>query len=148
MSKKLNRLGQILTKNPNNRFQSGEYFNLRRRFKATYKKRNENLRGNYHKIKKIWKLLKQIKDSSCNKLSEYQSLPSLNELDNYYKNLLQKSWNLTKQDFPEPLNTKQIDSLNQKMTRKEIKESIKYLKTEKAPGLDQRNDKMLWQEHV
>ena len=49
---------------------------------------------------------------------------------------------MTKQDFPEPLNTKPIDSLNQKITIEEIKKSIKYLKTKKAPGLDQRNDKM------
>ena len=51
--KKIEPAGQILTTNPKNRFHSGKYFNLRRRFKATNKKRNENLRGNYHKIKKI-----------------------------------------------------------------------------------------------
>ena len=36
----------------------------------------------------------------------------------------------------EPLNSKPIDSLNQKKTIEEIKESIKYLKTKKASSLD------------
>ena len=53
----------------------------------------------------------------------------------YYK----KNCNLTKQNFSKPLNTKPIDSLNQKTTIEEIKKSIKYLKTKKAPGLTSTN---------
>ena len=60
----------------------------------------------------------------------------MNDLDKHYKSLLQKNCNLTKQDFLDPLNTKPIDSLNQKIIVAEIKESIKYFKTKKAPGLD------------
>ena len=56
----------------------------------------------------------------------------------YYKNC-----NLTKQNFLEPLNSKPIDSLNQKLTIEEIKESIKYLKTKKAPGLDNITNEMI-----
>ena len=37
---------------------------------------------------------------------------------------------------------KPIDSLNQKMTKEEIKESIKYLKTKTAPGLDNITNEM------
>ena len=51
----------------------------------------------------------------------------MNELDKDYKNLLQRNRNLTKQDFPESLNTKPINSLNQIITVAEIKESIDYL---------------------
>ena len=50
---------------------------------------------------------------------------------------------MTKQDFSEPLNTKPIDSLNQRTTIEEIKESIKYLKTIKAPGLDNITNEMM-----
>ena len=77
-----------------------------------------------------------MRGNSTNKLPEYQSLPSLDNLDKHCKNLLQKSCNLSKADFPESLNTKPIDSLNQKVTIEEIKESITYLKTKKAPRLD------------
>ena len=88
-------------------------------------------------------MLKQIQSNSSNKSSEYQTLPSLNDLDKHYKNLLQKDCNLTKQDFPEPLNTKPIDSLNQNITIQEIKESINYLKTKKTPGLDNIRNEMI-----
>ena len=50
---------------------------------------------------------------------------------------------MTKQDFPEPLNTKPIDSLNQKITIQEIKESIKHLKTKKVAGLDNIINEMI-----
>ena len=44
---------------------------------------------------------------------------------------------MTKQDIPEPLNTKPVASLNIKITVDVIKENIKYLKTKKKiPGLD------------
>ena len=38
MRKKLNKLRRKLTKNPNNHFLRGQYFNLKRRYKATCKK--------------------------------------------------------------------------------------------------------------
>ena len=60
---------------------------------------------------------------------------SVNDLDKHYKKLLQINCKLTKQDFSEPLNTKPIDSQNQKIIIEEIKESIKYLETKKAPSL-------------
>ena len=50
---------------------------------------------------------------------------------------------MTKQDFPEPLSTKRIGSLNQKLTIQEIKEVIKYLKTQKAPSLDNIANKII-----
>ena len=50
---------------------------------------------------------------------------------------------MAKQNFLEPLNSKPIDSLNQKLTIEEIKESIKYLKTKKAPGLDNITNEMI-----
>ena len=74
---------------------------------------------------------------------EYQTRPSLNVLDKHCKNLLQKNCNLTKQNSPEPFSTKPIDSLNQKITIEEIKESIKYMKTKKAPGLDNITNEMI-----
>ena len=67
----------------------------------------------------------------------------MNDLDKHFKNLLQKDCNLAKQDFPEPRNTKPIDCLIQKITLQEIKESIKYLKTKKAPGLDNITNEMI-----
>ena len=67
----------------------------------------------------------------------------MNDLDTHYKNLLQKDCNLTKEDFPEPLNTKPTDSLNEKITIKEIKVGIKYLKTKKVPGLDNMTNEMI-----
>ena len=79
-----------------------------------------------YKSKEFWNLLRQIKANSNNKSPEYQTL---NDLDKCYKNLQQKNCNLTKQEFPEPLNTKPNDSLSQIATIEEIKESIKYLKT-------------------
>ena len=48
----------------------------------------------------------------------------MNNLDKHYKNLLQEDCNLREQDFPEPLNSKPIDFLNQKITIQEIKKSI------------------------
>ena len=93
--------------------------------------------------KEFWNLLKQIKEISRNTSHEYQTLSSLNDLDKNYTNLLQKNCNLTKQNFSEPLNSKPIDSLNQKITREEVKESIKYLKTEKKPGLVNITNEMI-----
>lgn len=66
----------------------------------------------------------------------------MNDLDKHYKSLLQKNSNLTKQDFLDHLNTKPIDSLNQKITVAEIKESIKYFKAKKAPVLGNIANKM------
>ena len=77
-------------------------------------------------------MLKQIKGNSSNTAPKYQPLPSLNDLNKHYKNLLQKNCSWTKQNFPELLNIKPIDSLNQKMTIEEIKESIKCLKFKKT----------------
>ena len=145
-------MGLILLKNPNNHFLRGQYLNLKHRYKATCKKEKrkfdrkllqnlENLHTYNNEV--FWNLLKQIKGNSSNTSPEYQTLPSLNDLDKHYKNLLQKNCNLTKQNFPEPLNTKPIDSLNQKITIEEIKESIKYLKTKKAPGLDNITNEMI-----
>ena len=136
MRKNLNRLGRILTKNHNNHFLRVHYFNLKRRYKTTCKKKKrkferkllQNLENLYtYNNEEFWNLLKQIKSNSSNKSPEYQTLSSLNDLDKHYKNVLQKDCNLKKKDFPEPLNTKPIDSLNQKITVQEIKESIKYL---------------------
>ena len=143
MQKTVNRLGQILTKNPNH-FLQGQCFNLKGRYKTTCKKEKrkferklpQNLENLYtYNNKEFGNLLKQIKGNSSNKSPEYQTLPSLNDLDKHYKNLIQKDCNLIKQDFPEPLKTKPTDSLNRKITIQEIKESIKYLKTKKVPGL-------------
>ena len=50
---------------------------------------------------------------------------------------------MTKQDFPEPLDTKPLDSLNQKITIQEIKESIKHLKTKKAASLENITNEMI-----
>ena len=84
----------------------------------------QNLEKLYtYKNEEFWNQLKQISGNASNKLPEYQSLPSLNDLDKHYKTLPQKSYSLTKQDFPEPLNTKPTDSLNQKII------IVKYLKT-------------------
>ena len=143
MQKTVNRLGQILTKNPNH-FLQGQCFNLKGRYKTTCKKEKrkferklpQNLENLYtYNNKEFGNLLKQIKGNSSNKSPEYQTLPSLNDLDKHYKNLIQKDCTLIKQDFPEPLKTKPTDSLNRKITIQEIKESIKYLKTKKVPGL-------------
>ena len=49
---------------------------------------------------------------------------------------------MTKQDFPQQLKTKPIDSRNQKITVAQIKKIIKYLKT-KAPGLDNITNEMM-----
>ena len=136
MRKNLNRLGRILTKNPNNHFLRGQYFNLKRRYKTTCKKEKQkferkllqNLENLYiYNNEEFWNLLKQIKGNSSNTSPEYQTLSSMNDLDKHYKNLLQKNCNLTKQNFPKPLDTKTIDSLIQKITLEDIKKSIKYL---------------------
>ena len=50
---------------------------------------------------------------------------------------------MTKQSFPDSLNTKPIDFLNKKITIEGIKESIKYLKTKKAPVLDNLKNEMI-----
>lgn len=66
----------------------------------------------------------------------------MNNLDKHYKNILQKNYNLTKQDFSDPLNTKPTDSLKLKKALAEIKESIKYFKAKKAPVLGNIANKM------
>ena len=129
MRKNLNRLGRILTETLNNHFLREQYFKLKRRYKTTCKKEEQNFERKskqnvenlytYNK-EEFWNLLKQIKGNSSNKSPEYQTLPSLNDLDKHYKNLLQKDGNLTKKDFPETLNTKPIDSLNQKITIRKV----------------------------
>ena len=100
MRKNLNRLGRILTKSPNNHFLRGQYFNLKRRYKATCKKEKrkfdrkllQNLENLYtYNNEVFWNLLKQIKGNSSNTSPEYQTLPTLNDLDKHYKNLLQKT---------------------------------------------------------
>ena len=88
MRKNLNQLGRILTKNPNNDFLRGQYFNLKRRYKATCKKEKrkfewkllQNLENLYtNNNEEFWNLLKQIKSNSSSKSPEYQTLPSLND---------------------------------------------------------------------
>ena len=145
-------MGRILTKNPYKHFLRGQYFNLKRRYKATCKKEKrkferkslQNLENLYtYNNEEFWNLLKEIKGNASNTSPEYQTFPSLNDLDKHYKNLLHKNCNLTKQNFSEPLNTKSIESLNQKMTVEEIKESIKYFKSKKVPGLDNITNEMI-----
>ena len=67
----------------------------------------------------------------------------MNDLDKHYKILTQKNCILTKQDFPQQLKTKPTDSQNQKITVAQIKKIIKYLKTKKAPGLDNITNEMM-----
>ena len=90
MRKNLNRLGCILTKISNNHFFRGQYFNLKCRYKATSKKEKreferkllQNLKNLYtYNNEEFWNLLKQIKSNSSNNSPEYQTLPSLNDLD-------------------------------------------------------------------
>ena len=50
---------------------------------------------------------------------------------------------MTKEDFPEPLNNKPIYYLNPKITIQDIKETIKYWKIIKAPGLDNIRNEMI-----
>ena len=75
MRKNLNRLGRILTKNPNNYFLRGQYFNLKRRYKSACKKEKgkcrrklqQNLQNLYaYNNKEFWNLLKQIKGNLSN----------------------------------------------------------------------------------
>ena len=130
-AKNVNLLGRILTKTLNNHFLREQYFKLKRRYKATCKKEKrkferkskqnvENL-CTYNK-EEFWNLLKQIKANSSNKSPEFQTLPSLNDLINTKKIYFKKTatCNLTKKDFPEPLNTRPIDSLNQKITIRKV----------------------------
>ena len=79
MRKNLNRLGRIITKNPNNHFLRGQYFNLKRRYKATCKKQKrkferkllQNLENLYtYNNEEFWNLLKKIKSNSSNKSPE------------------------------------------------------------------------------
>ena len=100
LRKSLNQLGCILTKNPDNHFLRGQYFNLKRRYKATCKKEKrkserkllQNLKNLYtFDNEEFWNLLKQIKGISSNTSPEFQTLPSLNDLDKHCKNLLQKN---------------------------------------------------------
>ena len=100
MQKNLNWLVHILTKNPNNHFYRGKYFNLKCRYKATCKKEKQkferkllqNLENLYtYNNEEFRNLLKPIKGNSSNKSPEYQTLPSLNDLDKHYKNLIQKN---------------------------------------------------------
>ena len=97
MRKSLNRLGGILTKNPNNHFLTEQYFNLKRRYKATCKKEKQkfgrkllqNLENfDTYNNEEFYNLLKQIKGNSSNTSPEYPTLPSLKDLDKHYKNLL------------------------------------------------------------
>ena len=145
-------MGLILLKNPNNHFLRGQYLNLKHRYKATCKKEKrkfdrkllQNLENLYtYNNEEFLNLLKQLKGISSNTSPEYQTRPSLNVLDKHCKNLLQKNCNLTKQNSPEQFSTKPVDSLNQKITIEEIEESIKYMKTKKAPGLDNITNEMI-----
>ena len=81
--KNLNRLGSILTKNPNNHFLRGQDFNLKRRYKATRKKEKrkferkilQNLESLYtYNKEEFWNLLKQIRSNSSNKSPKYQMI--------------------------------------------------------------------------
>ena len=92
MQKNLNRLGRILTKHSNSHFLRGQNFNLKRRYKATCKKGKRkferellrNLETLYtYKNEAFWDLLKQIKGNSSNESPEYQTRPSLNDLDKH-----------------------------------------------------------------
>ena len=82
MRKSFNRLGCILTKNPNSHFLRGQYFNLKRRHKATCKKEKreferkllKNLENLYtYNNEEFWDLLKQIKGTSTNNSTEHQT---------------------------------------------------------------------------
>ena len=108
MRKSLNRSGGILAKNPNNHFLTEQYFNLKRRYKATCKKEErkfggkllQNLENFEDNNEEFYNLLKQIKGNSSNTSPEYQTLPSLKDLDKHYKNLLQKKLQLDKTKLP------------------------------------------------
>ena len=57
MKKKLNQLGQVLTKTLNKHFVRGQYFNLKRKYKPDHKKEKKKLKENHSKIEKIFTLL-------------------------------------------------------------------------------------------
>ena len=84
--KNLNWLGHVLKKNPNNHFFRGQYFNLKRRYRARCQKKTrkferkllQNLENLYsYNDEEVWNLFKQIKGNSSNKLPKYQTLTSL-----------------------------------------------------------------------
>ena len=114
---KLNRLGQTLTKNSNNNFVRGQYFNLKYKYKPTCKKEKRKFerellqnRENIYTSNndEFWNLLRQIKRSSANKIYEHQIFLTLTDLNKHSKELLQKYCNWTEHKLSEPLSTNQL----------------------------------------
>ena len=100
-----NRLGQILTKNPNNNLLEDNTLTQNINTNQPVRRRNENLRENYSKIEKI---LRQIKCSSANKIYEHQIVLTLTDLNKHSKEQLQKYCNWTEHKLSEPLSTNQL----------------------------------------
>ena len=152
LQKNLNRLGRILTKNPKNHFVKEQYFQLKRKYRANCRKekrkyeRNllQDLENMYTANKdEFWDLLQKIRVDLNNKDIGNNTLPTINDLDKHYKKLLQKDCSSSKQNTSEKSKTKTIESLNEKITLEEIKTSIKALKNQKSPGLDNITNEMI-----
>ena len=92
----------------------------------------------------FWNLLKQLKTGG-KFVSNKEDLAPLDEVQDYYKKLLQKqtvcnSFNNEKIKLRNKLN---LDQLNKPFDLEEIKQGIIKLKTEKSPGIDCISSEMI-----
>ena len=92
----------------------------------------------------FWNLLKQLKIGG-EFVSNQEDLPSLDEMQDHYMKLLQKQTvcNSFNNEKIKPRNKLNFHQLNKPFDLAEIKQEIKRLTTEKAPGIDCISSEMI-----
>jgi len=96
--------------------------------------------------KEFWNLAKQLKGDKKFNNNHQNDQPPFQESLEYYKNLLQKK---TESEIPhkafDNLEESPLDKeyLNKPISKEEIKEAIKQLRTNKSPGIDNISNEML-----
>ena len=139
----MERLGQKLSKTPKDPYLREQFFKLKRKYRSTCRKEKRKFEQNIlQKLETLqfsnngdfWNLLKQMKGSNFDKQFSDEALPPIQDLSKHYKELLQKKHNPTARQPNESKNFENFDSLNGDITIEEIKQTIKTLKNQKAPG--------------
>ena len=92
----------------------------------------------------FWNLLNQLKTGG-EFVSNQEDLPSLDEMQDHYIKLLQKQTvcNSFNNEKIKPRNKLNFDQLNKTFHIEEIKQEIKRLATDKAPGIDCISSEMI-----
>ena len=136
MGKKVKAVGKQLIKSPNNHFLRGQYFNLKWRYKATCKK--EKRKSERKLLQNLENLHTYSNEEFWNLFKQYVTWISNSPIIEWfrYKYLPQKTATWQNKTSQNRLTLNQLTLWAKEITIKEVKESIKYLKTKKAPGLN------------